>query len=136
MENILTLTLTFKGCWRSMSKREIRQNKNKNQHLEPVIIMSQLVAIFCMSSNAPPHMKDWEGVFCDNTKMAVKETNTLKAFVAIVNNHPVQFSFSVAFTSKHPVTKNSVVRTAIFQIWYIKMTNWSPGSSSFPIWRQ
>ena len=40
MENILTLTLTFKGCWRSMSKREIRGNKNKNQHLEPVIIMS------------------------------------------------------------------------------------------------
>ena len=86
MENILTLTLTFKGCWRSMSMRKIRQNKNKNQHLEPVIIMSQLVAIFCMSSNAPPHKKDREGAFCDNTKMAVKETNTVKAFVAFVNN--------------------------------------------------
>ena len=85
MENILILTLTFKGCWRirSMSKREIRWNKNKNQHLEPVIIMSQLVAIFCMSSNTPSHKKDREGAFCDNTKMAVKETNTVKAFVAL-----------------------------------------------------
>ena len=63
MENILTLTLTFKGCWRSMSKREIRRNKNKNQHLEPVIIMSQLAAIFWMSSNASPHKKDRERAF-------------------------------------------------------------------------
>lgn len=65
MENILTLTLTFKGWWRSMSKREIRWDKNKNQHLEPVIIMSQLAVIFCMSSNAPPHKKDWERAFFD-----------------------------------------------------------------------
>lgn len=64
MENILTLTLTFKGCWRSMSKRKIKQNKNKNQFLEPVIIMSQLIAIF-LSVTQCSCSQEGGGALCD-----------------------------------------------------------------------